>query len=483
MKSDSFVAVDFETATNSRMACQVGIVVVEHGVIKEKVSRLIQPPGNIYDESTINIHHITPEVTAECPTFDKVWEDIQHYFIGTNIIAHNAEFDESVLRINLEYYNIMPMGILPFDCTCNMYGRTGLHDLCIAFGMDFSRHHEALFDAECCAQFYLNYLNGVKPDFSRLGEKGTVKENKYKRYADRQISGDVLKKDLSNADPNNPFYDRKIVITGEFSQDRKFIAKQLKEMGADVDTTITKRTNYVLIGIDAGPVKLEKLEKLIHDGYNIRKLYQHDIDAILAGDWEGYHADKTVQKALVLTYEHYVKHHLTFDNDYNIIASKELYYGKGFKGNFDLFNQITGNLGAAGDTQIYPETNIIVLSDSSISQLQAGVPDETIKYIQDYYNNNKSIVFDFSFISETDILDFCKRRCEKCGDEVTMELYEKYMESAIKQVTEEKESKYKFKEGKNYCKVDGKIVLKLSDGRTWCPSRQFRGDVYNLKDD
>lgn len=464
------------------MACQVGIVVVENGVITNRISRFIQPPNNIYDETTINVHHITPDMTKNSPTFDKVWEEIQQYFIGTTIIAHNAEFDESVLRLNLEYYNIMPMGILPFKCTCNMYGRTSLHDLCIAFGMDYSRHHEALFDAECCAQFYLNYLNGKEPDFTLLGDKGSTKEIKYKRYASKHLSGDILKKDLSKADPNNPFYDRKIVITGEFEQDRKIIAQILKSMGADIDTTITKRTNYVLIGNFAGPSKLEKIEKLIHDGYNIRKLYQMDLNEIIAGNWEGYHGDKNVQKDLVLTYDHYTKHHLTFENDYNIIASKELYYGKGFKGNFDLFNQITGNLGAAGDLLIYPETNIIVLSDSTVDILKNGGTDETIQYIQNYYNSNKSITFDFSFLSESDILDFCKRRCEKFDDEVTMNLYEKYMESAINNIEKEVESKYKFKPGKNYCKVDGKIVLKLSDGRTWCPSRQFRGDVYNIKD-
>lgn len=465
------------------MACQVGIVVVEHGVIKEKICKFIQPPGNVYDETTIAVHHITPKVTVNCPTFDQVWEDIKQYFIGTTIVAHNAEFDESVLRINLEYYNIMPMGILPFVCTCNIFGRTGLHDLCIAFGMDYSRHHEALFDAECCATFYLNYLNGIEPDFTLLGDKGVAKSKRYNKFAEKKISGNVLVKDLSKADPNNPFYDRKVVITGEFNQGRKFIADRLKEMGADINLTISKRTNFVLIGTESGPAKIEKLDKLIHDGFNIRKLYQQDLDAIFEGDWEGYHGEKEVRKDLLLTYDHYSKHHLTFKNDCNIIASKELYYGKEFKGNFDLFNQITGNLGAAGDLQIYPETNIIVLSDATVDKLMRGEADETIQYIQDTYNNNKSIVFDFKFISESDILDFCKRRCDRCGDEVTLELYEKYMESAIKRVTVEKENKYKFKEGKNYCKVNGKIVLKLEDGRTWCPSRQFRGDVYNVNDD
>ena len=44
-----FVAIDFETATTGRMACQIGIVVVKNYEIKNEYSFLIQPPGNKYD--------------------------------------------------------------------------------------------------------------------------------------------------------------------------------------------------------------------------------------------------------------------------------------------------------------------------------------------------------------------------------------------------------------------------------------------------
>lgn len=53
----------------------------------------------------------------------------------------------------------------------------------------------------------------------------TNKKPKYERLAARMLKGDILRKDLSQADPNNPFYDRKVVITGEFSLERKEIAK------------------------------------------------------------------------------------------------------------------------------------------------------------------------------------------------------------------------------------------------------------------
>lgn len=423
MENTNFTAVDFETATNSRMACQIGIVVVKDGIIAERISKLIQPPFNKYDSNTINIHHITPEQTEDCDTFDKVWRQIAHYFINCTIVAHNAIFDEDVLYKNLTYYGILPLGINPFKCTCNLFNRLGLEDLCNSFGMSVSGHHDALFDAECCANFYLRYLNGDKPNLP-LKRKKTFSEKNAEK-----LTGDILVKDLSNADPNNPFYDRKIVITGEFNIARKELGKTLKSMGADIDTGVTKKTNYVLIGDYPGPKKIEKLEKLIHDGYDIRKLYQKDLDSILAGDWGNYHAAKTVKKDLDFTIEHYNKNRIYFANERNIIASKELFFGKGLSGNVYLFRQIAGNLGATGDYEICPETNICVLSDSTLEKLSQNKKDETIEYIQNFYNSNKSITFNLQFMVENDILSYCKERCEKIGDDVTMKLYSEYIKS------------------------------------------------------
>lgn len=590
MNKYDFTAVDIETAQppyiKEKYICQIGIVVVRDLQIVDRLLYLVQPLGNEYEPSTIKIHHITPEMTADKPTFDKIWPLIEQYFYETNVVAHNSNFDESTIRFNLEYYlgmdyyfNIQNK-IPRFIDTRYIYGSSAsLTNLCNSLDIecDEGLHHDALYDAECCAQVYIKYLQGETLDMLKLKEAST-KNKKLRNFSNKSyLSGDVLQKDLSNADPNNPFYDKKVVLTGEFTQDKKILALRLKSMGADIDTTVGNKTNFLITGITPGPKKLEKamlmrekglpikilsqedlsnilsgewenyyvhtddkvtnhpfydrtigligtftqpdkdlrnmlklaganiissitknlhfvligsnpdgkkmdtLEKRIHDGYNIRKLYQSDLDAILSGDWKEYYTQKEIKKDLDFTINHYLKHHISFDNNRNVIASKELYYGKDFMGNFDLFNQITGNLGAFGDLEIYPETNICVLSDATLDKLEKGIKDETIIYIQDFYNKNKSIVFDFQFISESEILDFCKERCENCGDEVTMELYEKYMQSAIQSTVVE--DQYQFKEGKNYCKVDGKIVLKTDDGRTWCPSRQFRGEVYIIKDD
>lgn len=427
MTDKSFIAVDFETATSSKMICQIGITIVKNGIIEDTISRLVQPPHNKYDRATIAIHHITPEKTASEQTFDKVWDEIGHYFVGVPIVAHNAAFDEDALYKNLDYYNIMPMGISPFICTYMIYGHS-LEDLCDAFNMSDSSHHDAGFDSLCCAHFYLNHLNGVMPDYSLVREHNSNREfgrvSKVKRH--EALHGDLLKKDLTGADPDNPFFDRKVVITGVFEMDRKEIAKHLKSMGADIDSNITKRTNYVLIGADPGPAKIEKLDSLIHNGFNIRKIYEDDLLAILSGDWEDYHSNKEVLKDLDFTYEHYSQHHLTFDGLKNIIASKELFFGKALHGTPELFYQMTGNLGAFGNWTLDRNVNICILSDSTLEKLKKGVKDETIEYIQDFYNKNKSIVFGYEFMSESDILEYVRKRCDAYDDDVTRNLYNTY---------------------------------------------------------
>lgn len=468
MKKD-FVAIDFETATSStRFACQIGIVVVRDGEIVEKVSRYIQPPFNKYDDSTIAVHHITPDMTQDAPTFDVLWPEIEHYFQEPIIVAHNVRFDKDVLNRNLSYYGILALGIGNFVCTCDLYYRKGLEDLCRAFSMPVDGHHDGLFDAECCAKFYLNYLNGIEPDFSLIPPKISFKE--------KSLHGDILVKDLSHADPNNPFYDRKVVITGEFNMERKELAAKLKSMGADINTTISKKTHYVLIGADAGPAKLDKLEKLIHDGYNIRKIYQADLDEIFSGYGSQYGVDKEVAKDLDLTYKHFEDHHFKLDE--NSISTKEIYLDLSITSGRTFLNQIIGNMGAYSNDQLFPETNICLLSDDTIETLRAGKKNDTIIFIQYSYNKEKSVVFDFQFLGLSEFLDYVKERCERIGDDLTLSYYEQYMEAAIQVVEKNKEAKRK----KPYFKENGKYVFYLSNGQTWCPSRQMRGDTIKLDD-
>ena len=277
---NSFIAVDFETATFDKMACQIGVTIVENGVIKGTAVDYIKPPENKYEFGCIKVHHITPEQTINAPTFDIIWQKYKELFEHFPIVAHNAPFDESVLRANLDYYRIPHCNINSFICTYKIY-QLSLDKLCCAFNLHDDGHHDAGFDSLRCAQFYKFYLEGVEPDLSRLADYIPEDERQANVRWHKQLKGDVLRKDLAHADPNNPFYNKKVVITGIFDVDRESLAQRLKSLGADIDTCISRHTNFVLVGRDAGPSKLAKLKNLIENGYEICQLGQDEVKQLL----------------------------------------------------------------------------------------------------------------------------------------------------------------------------------------------------------
>lgn len=70
--------------------------------------------------------------------------------------------------------------------------------------------------------------------------------------------------------------------------DRNEMAARLKDMGADINGSISRKTNFVVVGEDAGPSKLQKIDTLKSQGYNIVVLHQDDIDKIFNGEWDDY---------------------------------------------------------------------------------------------------------------------------------------------------------------------------------------------------
>ncbi|SFV55056.1 DNA ligase [hydrothermal vent metagenome] len=59
----------------------------------------------------------------------------------------------------------------------------------------------------------------------------------------------------------NPFKDKTIVLTGTMSMSRSVIKKQLEELGAKVSGSVSKNTDYLIYGDDAGS-KLTKAQKI-----------------------------------------------------------------------------------------------------------------------------------------------------------------------------------------------------------------------------
>jgi DNA polymerase III subunit epsilon len=159
----NFTAIDFETATGKRSsACAVGIVRVEDGNIVNTFSSLIQPPGNSYFGMNIAVHGISPQDTANAPTFRQLYPEIRARLAGRTLVAHNESFDRSVLKRTMEHYGLdyAELGLPErWECTMRIYKAKGfapykLNACCERLNIQL-QHHEALSDAIGCAHLYL----------------------------------------------------------------------------------------------------------------------------------------------------------------------------------------------------------------------------------------------------------------------------------------------------------------------------------------
>ena len=106
-----------------------------------------------------------------------------------------------------------------------------------------------------------------------------------RNFFDRQrISKELLIQDLSQVEKEDTiFYDKRVVLTGVFSRYpvRDFLADILKKLGADLNTSISKKTEIVCIGEGTGPSKMAKIQNLQADGYEILVIDEQQLYNIL----------------------------------------------------------------------------------------------------------------------------------------------------------------------------------------------------------
>lgn len=148
--------------------------------------------------------------------------------------------------------------------------------MCELMGIEMHDHHDALADATACAEIVLKgagidvtHHHYEKPDYkSHKSLTGEVKQP----LADEEINN-----------KDNPFFHQKVVITGVFTAfpDREKLAFRLRDCGADINSSISAKTNIVVKGEGAGPSKMEKIKKLNEKGANIRVIEEKEMVEIV----------------------------------------------------------------------------------------------------------------------------------------------------------------------------------------------------------
>ncbi|HBN63021.1 MULTISPECIES: exonuclease domain-containing protein [Duncaniella] len=282
LKLHSFTALDFETFTAERSsACAIGLVKVVAGHIVQKFYSMINPIPDHRDKDNSAVNGITREMVAVAPTFQELWPTIKKIIGNDVLVCHNAEFDSSVWDEQMNRYCcVTDPSKFRFFCTYQMTGLS-LEDACAKHNIEMGCHHDALDDALACAKIMLAENGSMQTSTFKGGITAARAQMKAKKY-ERNTLDAIDDSLIENKD--TPFFHARTVITGIFSAypNRDELGKILQALGADINTSISRKTNIVIVGSGAGPSKLRKIEELRTDGFDIRVIYEPELLSILS---------------------------------------------------------------------------------------------------------------------------------------------------------------------------------------------------------
>lgn len=308
MKYD-FIAIDFETANNNmNSACSLGIIAVTDLEIVSSEYFLIKPPTDHFRHENVDIHGITFEDVKNCGCFPEVYPSLRQYIDNAQyVLAHNAQFDMTVLHEALKTYQLeMPDFTYMDTISISSKMRSGcgnsLVDCANYFNIPIANHHNALEDATVCAKIAIESVNRSRyKDFSTyIRSYSSIHKRQFcdlkshkqmkggRRFNNVKIS--ELTADAPCTNTDNPFYGKNCVLTGELeSFSRRDAMQKIINAGGIVKSGVSKRTDYLivgkqdkaLVGEDGLSTKEEKAYKLIQEGNPIKIISEDEFLELL----------------------------------------------------------------------------------------------------------------------------------------------------------------------------------------------------------
>ncbi len=157
----NYIALDFETANADKGGiASIGMAKFdEEGQVIDTFYSLVCPKEKYFSPAMTSVHQLKSEDCLLAPTFDILWPDVKSFLEENIIIAHNVNFDYSVLEGSLKAYNLdLPSNI--FYCTLQISRKVWpelrshkLTYLSEYFELNYRAHH-ALDDAINCGKIF-----------------------------------------------------------------------------------------------------------------------------------------------------------------------------------------------------------------------------------------------------------------------------------------------------------------------------------------
>ena len=290
LAATDFTVIDVETANQSRASiCQVGIVQVRGGEIRDEWTTLVNPEAE-FAWFCQRVHGIGSDDVVKSSSFPQIYPQIRDLLAGAVTVSH-SDFDRQAMEQSADRYDLPRLESRWVDSTSvarkawpDRQEGYGLHELSKFLGFDF-QHHDALADARAAAWITLAAcracgcnLDELSREFQSANGRGRRNGNPADLVPPAVDTGHLLGDILNEAD------EVIAVFTGKLSTSRKEAKGRAIRAGCTVHDSVTKRTTALVLGMQSPNAlngqekssKQRKAEALAAKGSSIAILSERD---------------------------------------------------------------------------------------------------------------------------------------------------------------------------------------------------------------
>jgi DNA polymerase-3 subunit epsilon len=170
---------------------EIGAVEVENRRLTGRTFHKYVNPDREIDDGAKEVHGITEAFLADKPRFADVWQELEAFLRGAELVIHNAPFDVAFLDAEIARLREPTEAALRLEDFCQITDslaiarhkhpgqKNSLDALCRRYMVDNSQRqlHGALLDAEILADVYLLMTGGQAQMFGGGSEQSAEMQN------------------------------------------------------------------------------------------------------------------------------------------------------------------------------------------------------------------------------------------------------------------------------------------------------------------
>ena len=292
---DDYTVMDVETTGRDPgrdRIIQISCLTIRNKKISDHYDTYVNPCIEISPLIT-NITGITNEMVSNAPTIQEVIPLVREFVSDDVIVGHNVNFD-----INFIYDASINNNLSPFDndfidtlrISRRMFPQWPDHQLKSLvrnFGLSGDIFHNAAEDTTHtyhCYEYMKKLIQDGTTDIQAVLIVPKSQKKSYKSIVPTEL----------NFDPDNPFYNKTVAITGELSGiERSQVFQIIVNLGGKCTESISRKVDYLIVGDyskswgvkDNKTSKLKKAEELLLAGYNIQ-IISEDVFFDILNDYQ-----------------------------------------------------------------------------------------------------------------------------------------------------------------------------------------------------